>query len=125
MDRRGFIRDTGGVMLWGASWPLAHALAKRTVASPQSMLPQRDFAAEYVAVFDPSLAPGRQLALEAAQRGFRAFALEADADIGALWHTAIAPCIAHRPALAVALRPADAFVLARLASAFDCALTVI
>jgi hypothetical protein len=125
MDRRSFIRDTGGVMLWGASWPLAHALAKRTVASMQTELPQRDLAAEYVAVFDPLLEQGRQLALEAARRGVRAFALETDADIGALWHTAIAPCIAQRSALTVALRPADAFVLARLASALDCGLTVI
>jgi hypothetical protein len=114
MDRRTFILDTASAALWAAGCNAA-ADARRDATRLGA-----EFAAIDVAVFDPSLARGRRLAREAARRAVRAFALERHADIGALWHARIAPRVARRAALAAALRPADAFVLARLASTLDC-----
>jgi hypothetical protein len=82
--------------------------------------PVQDLPLGGVAVFDPSLARGRRLAVDATRRGLLAFRLETDADLGTLWHQRIAPRVADHAVLAVALRPADAFVLARFAAALRC-----
>lgn len=116
MDRRSFIRDTGGAALWAASWRMANA---GTMPMPGTA-PVRDLPLASVAVFDPSLARGRRLAVDATRHGLLAFALEADADPGALWHQRIAPRVDGHAVLVVALRPADAFVFARFAAALGC-----
>ena len=122
MDRRTFIRDTGGAALWAAGWPAADVAAVQPLVHAGRRVPPRELAHCGIAVFDPSLVQGRRLARDVMRFPIAAFALEAEADIGALWHAQIAPCIVRRAALAAALRPADAFVLSRLAAAFECRL---
>lgn len=124
MDRRAFMADTVAAMLWTAAGHAmdtkADAKAIETCVRAQSAASAPAVTRARVAVFDLSLERGTQLAHDAAHRAVPAFALDADADIGALWHAQIAPRIARRVLLIVALRPADAFVLARLAAAHDC-----
>jgi hypothetical protein len=117
MDRRTFIRNIGGVALWRASG------ATPVLARPPGDTPAPDFESAGVVVFDPSLERGRRLARVAARCAMPAFALEADADIGALWHARIAPRIGRHAVLATALRPADTFVLERFAAPLDCRLS--
>lgn len=118
MDRRNFIRDTGGAALWAAGWRMAGAGTMPMQAG--STAPALYPALASVAVFDPSLASGRRLALDATRHALPAYALEADADLGVLWHMRIAPRVAHHAVLAAALRPADAFVLAHFAASLRC-----
>lgn len=100
MDRRTFLCETGGALLCAAcDAPFARAA---------------DVGA-CVAVFDPALAAGRALARYAAGAGIEAW--PAGDDIAALWHARLARRAALRTPVLAALRPSDAFVLTRLASA--------
>ena len=120
MDRRGFVRDAGGVVLLAVGWPMTLAScaeARGTAAAGADPEPLTG-----IAVFDPSLEAGRRLAHDAARFAQHAFALDEHADIGLLWHTQLAPCVERGASLRVALRPADTFVLARLAATLDCTL---
>ncbi|HEY1608552.1 MAG TPA: hypothetical protein VGG24_04755 [Paraburkholderia sp.] len=118
MDRRTFVRDSGGAVaaLWAAG-AMRPALAR---AHPR-VTAMSDCSRALIAVFDPSLVQGRSLARVAARLAVPALALEADADPGALWHARIVPSIAPhampRATLAVALRPSNVFVLERFAAA--------
>ncbi|HEY3596147.1 MAG TPA: hypothetical protein VGL08_01330, partial [Paraburkholderia sp.] len=113
MDRRTFIA-TGTWFSACAYLPpwFADAANVTAAAGPRDAL----------AVFDSSLAQAGACARYAARLRISAF--EIGDDIGALWYSALAPCIAHsrtgKPAHhAVALigiaRASDFFVLARLA----------
>jgi hypothetical protein len=102
MDRRTFLGETGGVWLafvcgaWRASCEVPGA-------------------APGCAVFDPTLVEGRTLAHCAQQAGIDAW--PATDDIGMFWHMQLARRVGERTQLISALRPADTFVLARLAAA--------
>lgn len=100
MDRRAFLCETGGTLLGAA----CDVRVVRGVA-----------AGACVAVFDPALAEGRALAGYAARTGMEAW--PAGDDIGALWHARLAHRAGPRTPMLAALRPSDAFVLTRLASA--------
>lgn len=117
MDRRTFIGDAGGAVLW-AAWPattwIVPALARAVSTSNEPM------AATCVAVFDPSLEQGRRLARDAMRVGIPSFAVAADDDVGTLWHECIAPLVGHHTRLVGALRASDAFVLTRLAHTLCC-----
>ncbi|HTH62829.1 MAG TPA: hypothetical protein VL689_22095 [Paraburkholderia sp.] len=119
MNRRAFIRDTSAMAVCAASRLTTPRVPTLIPAAPPER--RRPTPAD-VAVFDPSLATGRRLARDARRRAARAFALDADVDIGALWHAQIAPCVARHATLTAALRPADAFVLACFAASRDCRL---
>jgi len=119
MDRRTFILDAGGAMLWAAGVPVVRV---EPAGATHATLATTGVAPISIAVFDASLAQGRRLARDAARLVIPAFAVEADDDIGALWHARIAPGLMRRTTLAAALRPADAFVLARFAASLDCGL---
>jgi hypothetical protein len=122
MDRRTFVRDSGGAVaaLWAAG-AMRPALAR---AHPR-VTAMSDCSRALIAVFDPSLVQGRSLARVAARLAVPALALEADADPGALWHARIVPHIVPsnalhampRATLAVALRPSNVFVFERFAAA--------
>jgi hypothetical protein len=101
MDRRTFLCETGGALLGVGcgAWPLSSGMRGAALAG---------------VVFDPALAAGRTLARHAAQAGIEAWSV-AD-DIGMLWHTELASRLDSRARLLAALRPADAFVLTRLAA---------
>lgn len=111
MNRRTFLRDSGA---------LALGLSNRGRTMPAIETAREHARAVDIVVFDPSLAAGRRLARMAAHAPVLSLAVDAEADIGALWHARIAPRIARHATLALALRAADAFVLARFAAAFDC-----
>ena len=92
MNRRTFLRDAGAVALGTAcqahALPLAFAERVPDASAPWSAVSG--------AVFDPSLAQGRELAREAARAGCVAWAIGdladdlAVGDIGALWHARMA-----------------------------------
>ncbi|WP_322009441.1 hypothetical protein [Paraburkholderia sp. J12] len=102
MDRRTFLCETGGALL-GAG----------VGCGGWRMLRQTRSVALAGVVFDPTLAAGQAFARHAARAGIEAWSL-AD-DIGMLWHTQLAQRLDPRARLIAALRPADAFVLTRLA----------
>ena len=119
MNRRTFLRDAGAVALGTAcqahALPLAFAERVPDASAPWSAVSG--------AVFDPSLAQGRELAREAARAGCVAWAIGdladdlAVGDIGALWHARMARRLERGVTLIGALRPSDRFVLERLAMA--------
>lgn len=102
MDRRTFLRGTGGA-IFGAS--VFGALRSGSASMP-------DCCSAFV--FDPALAKGRALARHAMRRGVDAW--PAADDIGQLWHAQLAPRLDANSRVIAALRPADAFVLTRLAA---------
>jgi hypothetical protein len=102
MDRRTFLGETGGMWLafvCGA-WQVSYNVPDEVSCC---------------AVVDLTLAQGRELAHCATRAGVAAW--PATDDIGMFWHAQLARRIAARTQVVAALRPADAFVLARLAAA--------
>jgi hypothetical protein len=108
MDRRTFIA-TGAWFSTGAFAPMWLA----EVAGATENVGATD-TRRALAVFDASLAEASAFTDHAARLRLPAF--DIGEDIGALWHTTLAPRIARAPAVLVGVaRAADFFVLTRLA----------
>jgi hypothetical protein len=113
MDRRTFIAtgtwySTGA---WVPAWLVADH-AEAACAVPCGSTPA--FGRETLAVFDATLAQADAFADHAARLRIPAF--DIGDDIGALWHTALAPRAARAPVALIGFtRASDFFVLTRLA----------
>jgi hypothetical protein len=106
MDRRTFLLETTGAFC---------AAAGCAIYGVRSTERDGLAAAACCVVFDPTLEQSRALARCAARAGVDAWPVEDD--IGMAWHTQLARRIGVRTRVVAALRPADVFVLTRLAAA--------
>jgi hypothetical protein len=106
MDRRTFLLETAGAFC---------AAAGCAIYGVRNTKCDGHAAAACCVVFDPTLEPGRTLARCATRAGVDAWPV-AD-DIGMAWHTQLARRIGAHTWVVAALRPADVFVLTRLAAA--------
>jgi hypothetical protein len=121
MDRRTFIAagtwySTGA---WLPAWLTVSSAAARSAASheaaPNGTTSAR--ATRTFAIFDATLAQADAFAGHAARLSIPAFDIGNDNDIGALWHTSLAPGVARAASSTLIgfTRASDFFVLTRLA----------